>query len=188
VQNRQTLLGTIQQASVCPDCRGEGKKAENPCKDCGGPGRVEKEADVTMKIPAGIDNGQTVRMTGLGHAGEKGGPAGDLYIHVRVKQHKRFERNGFDIVTTEPISITQAVLGDTIEVETVYGAVNLKIPSGTQPNTKFKLRAKGVPEINSSSKGDHIVIANVQIPKKLSKKEKKLFEELQESEGKSGWF
>ncbi|MDP6756348.1 MAG: DnaJ C-terminal domain-containing protein, partial [Patescibacteria group bacterium] len=185
---RQTMLGTFQQASVCPDCRGEGKKAENPCKDCGGPGRVEKQSDVTIKIPAGIDNGQTVRMTGLGHAGEKGGPSGDLYIHVRVKPHKRFERNQFDIITTEPISISQAALGDTIEVETVHGAVNLKIPTGTQPNTKFKLRGKGVPEINSSSKGDHIVIAEVKVPKKLSRKEKKLFEDLQESEGKSGWF
>lgn len=187
-KTHSTMLGTFQQASVCPDCRGEGKKAEQPCKDCGGPGRVEKQSDVTIKIPSGIDNGQTVRMSGLGHAGDKGGAAGDLYIHVRVKPHKRFERNGFDIITTEPISITQAVLGDTIEVQTVHGAVNLKIPSGTQPNTRFKLRAKGVPEINSSRKGDHIVIANVQIPKKLSKKEKGLFEELQESEGKGGWF
>jgi len=188
VQNRQTMLGTIQQASICPECRGEGKKAESPCHECGGQGRVEKQSDVTVKIPAGIDNGQTVRMSQLGNAGSKGGPAGDLYIHVRVKDHKKFERHGFNIITGEPISITQAVLGDTIQVQTVHGDVNLKIPSGTQPNTKFKLRAKGVPEINSSSKGDHIVIANVQIPKKLSKKEKKLFEELQESEGKTGWF
>jgi molecular chaperone DnaJ len=188
IQTRSTLLGTFQQASVCPECRGEGKRAEQPCRDCGGPGRVEKQSDVTIKIPAGVDNGQTVRMTGLGHAGEKGGSSGDLYIHVRVKPDKRFERSGSDIITSEPISITQAVLGDTVQVETIHGAVKLKIPGGTQPMTKFKLRGKGVPHLQSSGKGDHIVIADIKIPKKLSRKEKKLFEELQESGGKSGWF
>jgi molecular chaperone DnaJ len=187
-QTRNTILGAIQQAAVCPDCRGEGKKAEKPCKDCDGKSRVEQQDDVKIKIPAGIDNGQTVRMSQLGNAGHKGGPNGDLYINVRVKPHKKFQRHGIDIVTTEPISITQAVLGDTIKVETVHGDVNLKIPSGTQPNTKFKLRSKGVPEIQSSNKGDHIVVADIKIPKKLSKKEKGLFEELKELEGKSGWF
>ena len=185
-QTRQTMLGTFQQASVCPECNGEGKKAEKSCSDCDGQGRVQVNDDVKIKIPAGINNGQTVRMSQLGNAGTKGGPNGDLYIHVRVKDHKRYERNEFDIVTAEPIAVSQAVLGDTIQVETVHGAVKLKIPAGTQPSTKFKLRGKGVPHIQSASKGDHIVIIDVKIPKKLSRKEKSLFEELKEEKG--SWF
>jgi len=186
VQTRSTMLGTFQTASICPECHGQGKSADKPCSNCHGQGRAEKQDDIKIKIPAGIDNGQTVRMQGLGNAGERGGLSGDLYIHVRVRPNKRFERNGSDIITIEPISVAQAVLGDTIKVETVHGAVNLKIPAGTQPSTKFKLRGKGVPHVQSSSKGDHIVIADIKIPKKLSRKEKKLFEELRDE--KSGWF
>jgi len=186
IQNRSTIFGTFQTASVCPECRGEGKSADKPCSECQGQGRMEKQDTVKIKIPAGIDNGQSVRMHGLGNAGSGGGPSGDLYIHVRVKPHKHFVRDQFDIITHEPISVSQAALGDTIEVETVHGAVKLKIPAGTQANTKFKLRGKGVPHVQSSEKGDHIVIADVQIPKKLSRKEKKLYEELKDEKG--GWF
>jgi len=188
VQTRSTMLGTFQSASICPECGGEGKSAQQPCRGCNGQGRVEKQSDVAIKIPAGINHAQTVRMSGLGNAGEKGGPSGDLYVHVRVKQHKKFERNGYEIITHEPVSVTQAVLGDTIKVETVHGNVNLKIPAGTQPGTKFKLRGKGAPHVQSSSKGDHIVIADVKIPSKLSRKEKKLFEELKENKDKGTWF
>jgi len=186
-QTRSTLLGTFQSASACPECRGEGKSAENPCKECNGQGVYERPEEVTIKIPAGIGNGQTVKMSGLGHAGERGGPAGDLYIHIRVKSHKRFERDGYDIVTHESLSVGQAVLGDTMQVETVHGPVNLKIPAGTQPGTQFKLRNKGVPHVHASSKGDHIAVAHVIIPSKLSRKEKKLYEELRDAKG-TGWI
>ncbi|MBI2050760.1 MAG: molecular chaperone DnaJ [Parcubacteria group bacterium] len=187
VHTRSTLLGTFQSATVCPECRGEGKSAENPCKECSGQGVYERPEEVKIKIPAGIDNGQTVIMSGLGHAGEHGGQPGDLYIHIRVKSHKRFERDGYDIITREPLSVSQAVLGDTVQVETVHGPVNLKIPAGTQAGTRFKLRDKGVPHVHASSKGDHIVVADVIIPSKLSRKEKKLYEELRDAKGK-GWL
>lgn len=187
VHTRSTLLGTFQSARACPECRGEGKSAEHPCKECGGQGVYERPQEVKIKIPAGIDNGQTVKMAGLGHAGERGGAPGDLYVHIRVKDHKRFEREGYNIITHEPLSVSQAVLGDTIQVETVHGPVNLKIPNGTQSGTRFKLANKGVPHIHASSKGDHIVVADVQIPSKLSRKEKKLYEELGDAKGK-GWL
>ncbi|MEK7189074.1 MAG: molecular chaperone DnaJ, partial [Patescibacteria group bacterium] len=151
VHTRSTLLGTFQSASVCPECRGEGKSADVPCKECHGQGVYERPQEVKIKIPSGIDNGQTVKMSGLGHAGERGGQPGDLYVHIRVKSHKRFERDGYTIITHEPVSVSQAALGDTIQVETVHGPVNLKIPSGTQPGTRFKLNAKGVPHVHSSS-------------------------------------
>ena len=187
VHTRSTLLGTFQSATVCPECRGEGKSAEHRCRECNGQGVYERPEEVKIKIPAGIDNGQTVKMSGLGHAGERGGPAGDLYVHVRVKSHKKFEREGYDIITHEPISVAQATLGDTIQVETAHGAVNLKIPSATQPGMQFRLRGKGIPHVHASSKGDHIVVADVIIPSKLSRKEKKLYEELRDAKGK-GWL
>ncbi len=187
MHTRSTLLGTFQSASVCPECRGEGKSADVPCKECRGQGIYERPEEVNIKIPSGIDNGQTVKMSGLGHAGERGGSSGDLYVHIRVKSHKRFERDSYTIITHESLSVSQAALGDTIQVETVHGAVNLKIPQGTQPGTRFKLNAKGVPHVHSSSKGDHIVIADVVIPSKLSRKEKKLYEELADAKGK-GWL
>ncbi|OJI06168.1 molecular chaperone DnaJ [bacterium CG10_46_32] len=185
MQTRSTMLGTFQSASVCPECRGEGKRAETPCKQCNGAGAYERPEEVKVKIPAGIDNGQTIRLSGLGNAGERGGEQGDLYVHIRVKNHKQFEREGYTIITHEPMSVSQAVLGDTIEVETVHGKVNLKIPAGTQPGTQFKLGTKGVPHVQSSSKGDHIVIAEVRIPSKLSRTEKKLYEDLRDEKGKS---
>ena len=188
IHTRSTMFGTFQTASTCSECNGEGKSADVPCGQCHGQGRIEKQENVKINIPAGIDNSQTVRMSGLGNAGERGGASGDLYIHVRVKPHKRFVREGFDIITSELILVSQAVLGDTIQVETVHGPVKLKIPAGTQPNTKFKLRSKGVPHINSDAKGDHIVIAEIQIPKKLSRKEKKLYEELRSEGLRGGWF
>ncbi len=187
VHTRSTLLGTFQSATVCPECRGEGKSAENPCKECRGQGVYERPEEVKIKIPAGIDNGQTVKMSGLGHVGGRGGPAGDLYVHIRVKPDKRFEREGYDIITRESLSVSQAVLGDAIGVETVHGPVNLKIPSGTQAGARFKLRDKGVPHVHASSKGDHIVVADIRIPSKLSRKEKKLYEELRDAKGK-GWI
>ncbi len=187
-RTQSTMFGAFQTQSPCPECKGEGNTYETKCKDCKGEGTKREESEVTIKIPSGIDNGQIVKMRGLGNAGIRGGEAGDLYVHVRVKEDKRYERDGYHVYTHEPLTISQAVLGDDITVETVHGEVTLKIPAGTQPGTKFKLKGKGIPEIQSSSKGDHIVIVEVKIPEKVNKKEKKIFEELKEHEKDSSWF
>ena len=188
IHTQSTMLGSFQTRAVCPDCHGEGKKASSPCRVCSGQGKVHKKDDVNLKIPAGIDNGQTVRMTGLGNAGIKGGTAGDLYIHVRVKPHKKFSRNGSDILSDETISVSQAVLGDDIPVDTVHGQGKLKIPPGTHSGKVFKLSGKGIHSSHAGT-GDHLVKIEVSIPAKLGKKEKDLYEQLAKLEkGDKKWF
>lgn len=188
-QTRSSILGSIQTRTVCPDCAGQGKVNEQNCGDCHGQGRQYLKEEVIIKIPAGIDNGQTVLMSGLGDNGEQGASSGDLYINVRVKPSQKFVRDGIDIKTQVQISISQAALGDKVDIETVYGSVKLKIPAGTQSGKVFKLAGKGVPHLQSSGQGDHLVKINVAIPAKLTKKQKQLFEELKEIENKkSGWF
>ncbi len=177
IHTQSTMLGSFQTRAACPDCLGEGKKASTPCRVCHGAGKVHKKDDVSLKIPAGIDNGQTVRMTGLGNAGSKGGTAGDLYIHVRVKSHKKFSRNGNDILSNEIITVSQAVLGDDIPVDTVHGQGKLKIPAGTHSGKVFKLSGKGIRSSHAGT-GDHLVKVEVSIPAKLGKKEKSLYEQL----------
>ncbi len=189
IHTRTTILGNMQSRAVCPECQGEGKSAETRCPQCGGRGRKPSREDVKIKIPAGIDGGQTVKMSGLGSAGLKGGASGDLYIHIRVRAHKKFKRDSETIHTLEPISISQAVLGDDITVETVQGAVKLKIPSGTPAGKVFKLAGKGVPRIHGSTSGDHLVTVDIIVPAKLSRKEKEIFEQLRKIEkGDKGWF
>ena len=188
-QSRSSILGTIQTRVVCPDCSGEGKVNEKNCADCHGQGRQLTKEAVDIKIPAGIDNGQTVRMSGLGSVGRSGAEAGDLYISVNVKNSKKWRRENYNILTFAKISIAQAVLGDKIGIETVHGAVELKIPQGTESGKVFKLSSKGVPKLQSSGNGDHLVEVAIEIPNKLSKKQKQLFEELKNlDKDKSGWF
>ncbi len=178
---QRTMLGTFQTRSACPECGGEGKRPESPCKACRGEGRAHQKEDVRIKIPAGIDNGQRIRISGRGNAGRNGGGAGDLYVRVRVREDSRFVREGDDIITEERISIPQAVLGDSIEVQTVHGPVKLKVPSGTQSGKVFKLSGKGIPRLNRGGTGDHLVRIMVDIPSKLSRRQKKLFEELRDA-------
>jgi molecular chaperone DnaJ len=173
---QRTILGMVQQKRTCSDCQGNGKIAKEKCSSCAGVGVEKKQKTVTVTIPAGVDDGMTLRLQGEGEA-VKGGHPGDLFIRVFVKKDKRFERRGHTIISEKLIGFTQAALGDKVEIETVDGAVELKIPSGTQSHTQFKLRGKGVPQ-NASSRGDHIVIVKVETPKKLNKKQKKLLEEL----------
>jgi len=182
VHARATILGNMQTASMCPECHGEGKKAEKPCSDCGGAGKRHESNDMEIAIPSGIDGGQSIRITGKGHAGIRGGEAGDLYVRVRVKQDKRFERDNDMILSEQHISIAQAALGDSIDVGTVHGAVSLKIPPGTESGKVFKLRGKGVPHVHDNGTGDHLVHIVVDIPSKLSRKQRKLFEELKNTE------
>ncbi len=179
VHVQRTILGNFQTATVCRVCQGEGKKAEKSCRNCGAQGIVKKQEAVTMTIPAGIDNGETLRVSHQGEAGRHGGGAGDLYITVRVKPDSRFARDGQTISTTLVVSISEAVLGIKKIVETLDGPVELNIPPGTQSGTKLRLKGRGVPALQKSSRGDHLVLVLVKIPEKLNRQARKLYEELQ---------
>ncbi len=182
---QQTLFGRTRTQTVCPQCGGEGKTIENPCKTCGGEGQVATEKTVTVNIPAGVDTNNQLRLSGLGHKGVKGGPPGDLYIVFEVEDDDVFERHGDDLVVKIPLTISQAVLGDEIIVPTPHGDVKLKIPAGTQPGKRFRIRSKGMPNLRSKRNGDLHAIADVQIPTKLSKKQRELFESLSKTDLKA---
>ncbi len=182
VVEQQTILGRIQTESTCPECGGKGKKITKHCSSCNGAGRVKKTSKIDVNIPAGIDNEQTLRLSGRGEAGLNGGPNGDLYINVVVKPHEIFERDGNDIYLELPITFSQAALGTTIEVKTLHGKVALKIPSGTQSNTKFKLANKGIQNSNTGRSGHQYVIVNVVTPTKLSNEQKELFTKLSKTD------
>jgi len=177
-QVQHTILGQFRTVGVCPECRGEGKKASENCSKCRGQGRVRDTEKIKVKIPAGIDNGETIRLTGKGEAGQKGGVAGDLYITLRVKPDPEFKRDGYDIRSETEISFSQAALGTKIEVNTLDGSVRLKIPSSTQSGKIFILKGKGVPRLRGSGCGDQFVTVNVVTPAKLTKKQKELLKEL----------
>lgn len=175
---QRTILGNIQVESVCPNCNGEGKTYAKKCTKCNGSGLVNEAVTLKIKIPAGIDNGETIRLSGHGEAGERGASAGDLYVKVMVAPDKRFERHGYDINSKVEISFTNAVLGAKIDVETLEGKVKLKIPAGTQSGTVFKLRGKGIQKLRGSGKGNHFVKVNIKTPTNINRKQKKLLEEL----------
>ncbi len=178
VQN--TILGQMRTVGACPDCKGEGKKYSQNCKKCKGQGAVKDHDEMQVRIPAGISDGQSIRLAGRGEAGLKGSPAGDLYIRIRVKEDKDFEREGNDIVSTIEIPFSVATLGGKVPVNTVDGEVILKIPSGTPSGKVFRIRDKGVPYLKTRGRGDHLVTVKVRVPSKPSKKIKKLLEELAE--------
>ncbi len=178
IQQKRILFGSFQTVAPCHECSGEGQRPEKNCPKCGGTGIIKGEEKLDMKIPAGISNGEAIRLSGKGEAGRRGSGAGDLYIKIRVKPDKRFQRDGYDIFNQKEIAFSQAALGAAVDVETVDGAVELKIPSGIQSGELIRLRGKGVPHLQSSGRGDHIVQIIVKTPKKLSKKAKKLLEEL----------
>lgn len=173
----QTIFGNFSSRSVCPQCQGLGKIVKNPCSSCKGLGRKRGRVETTIKIPAGVDDGQTIRFTGMGNVGEKGQPAGDLYLLIHVHTDPQFRRQGSNIYSELPISFTQAALGDVVEVETVDGEVNLRIPSGTQPETEFRLRGHGATMVGTKNRGDQIVKIKVKIPTKLSKSQQELLRE-----------
>jgi len=175
---RRTILGTFQQTSVCPECQGEGKIPEKKCKKCGGDGRTREYEKIKIKIPAGIKDGQTIRLENMGEAGEKGGEAGDLYVNVHVISDKRFERDGDDIHSETEISFSQAALGDKISVETIGGEVKLKIPAGTQSGEIFRLKGHGVKHLSRFGHGDQYVRIQVVTPRNLTREEKEIFEKL----------
>ncbi len=178
-KNTRSFFGSFSQVITCPDCLGEGKSYEKKCSKCGGDGRIKKEQEIEINIPAGIASGQTISMQGAGEAGGKGARSGDLYILVRVKNHKKFTRHNNDILSTEEISFSCATLGGEIEIETIEGNLILKIPAGTQSGETFRIREKGVPDVHGRGRGNHLVKIIVRIPKKLSREQRRLIEELE---------
>jgi len=177
-RTQRTILGTIQTATVCPTCKGQGKKPEKVCSKCNGSGVVSGVNNIKVKIPAGIDNNEVIKLSGQGEAGRNGGQSGDLYIHAKVKASYKFKRQGYDIYTKEDISFKQAALGDKIDVETIDGDVKLKIPAGTQTGTMFKLRGKGIQKLRGFGKGDHFVEAIARTPENLTRAQRKVLEEM----------
>lgn len=178
IQTQQrTMLGYMTNVSTCPECHGTGKIIKTPCKDCRGTGKVRKTKTIEIDIPAGIDDGQTMQLSGQGEAGERGGPSGDLLITIRVRRHPLFRRQDNDVYITMPITIVQAALGATVKVPTLDGTVEYDIPEGTQPGTRFRLRGKGIPFLRGRGRGDQYVTVDVEIPKNLSAKQKELLRE-----------
>ncbi len=182
-QTQRTPLGQMVRTGVCERCQGEGQIIENPCTECNGSGTKRERSTVTINIPAGIEDGNQLRMSGEGQAGERGAPAGDLYIIVNVKDHEIFERRGDDIHVEVPINFVQAALGDEIEVPTVDGEVKFRIPEGTQPGDVLRLRNKGVPRLRGSGRGDQLIHAKVVIPRSLNQEQRELLEEFAEISG-----
>jgi molecular chaperone DnaJ len=178
IQEQQTIFGRTRTQATCPKCQGRGKTIKKRCGSCSGDGVVSSEKVVSVKIPAGIDTNQQLRMQGFGHKGVNGGPSGDLYIVFEVEIDDRFERSGDDLIMEMPLTVTQATLGADIEIPTPYGAVSLKIPAGTQADKTFRLKGKGMPNVRGKTTGDLHVISKIVIPTKLSKEQEKLFEKL----------
>ncbi|MEI6288474.1 MAG: molecular chaperone DnaJ [bacterium] len=176
---QQTILGNFQSTAVCSECHGTGKRPDKKCSKCRGTGSVYGTEKIKVKIPAGISSGQSIKLSGKGEQPDRpGGQAGDLYIHVRVRENKKFRRVGDDVFSESHISLTQAILGDSIGIETVDGEVKLKIHEGTQSHTQFRLRDKGVPHLNGRGRGDHLVDVIVDIPRSISRNTRKILEDL----------
>ena len=183
-QERQTILGTMVNVITCPRCSGNGRIVIDPCKTCHGNGQVQITKPLSVKIPAGVDNEMQMRLTGEGAPGINNGPAGNLFIVMHVKPHQYFQRRGDDIYLSLDINITQAALGDELVVPTVDGDADLSIPAGTQPGTKFTLRARGVPRVKRSGRGDQHIMVQVAIPKKVTDDQRDIFLELGKTLGK----
>ena len=173
--------GFFVTEAICPTCHGSGKKIEKPCKSCHGEGRVHKKKNLSVKIPAGVDTGNQLRLSGEGAAGENGAPAGDLYVVIHVKEHHIFERDGNNLYCEVPISFSMAALGGEIEVPTLDGKVKLKIPAETQTGKLFRMRGKGVNSTRSGYAGDLICRVVIETPVNLNKEQKELLEKLEES-------
>ncbi len=182
----RTAFGVMSSTSPCPDCSGTGKIIHSPCPKCRGKGAVRKNTTARVEFPAGIDDGQTLSVHGLGHRGVNGGIAGDLLVTVSVLPHSQFERDGFNVYYDMPITITQAALGDSVEVPTLDGKVKYTIPEGTQTGTVFRLRGKGIQRLNASGRGDQFVKVRVETPMNLTSEQKELLRKLGETFGEEG--
>lgn len=175
---------SVQQ--TCPACKGAGTTIANPCGDCHGRGRIRKTRTLSVKVPAGVDDGDRIRLSGEGEAGRNGGPAGDLYVEIRVRKHKLFERDGANLACEVPVSFATATLGGEVELPTLDGNVSLKIPSGTQSGKVFRLRGKGVTTVRDPRQGDLFAQVSVETPVNLTKEQKELLEQFETSVKKGG--
>jgi molecular chaperone DnaJ len=175
--------GFFSVSKTCSKCGGTGRIIKDPCIDCNGTGKVRVERELTIKIPAGVDTGSKLKVTGEGEMGEFGGPRGDLYIFVNVKEHEFFKREGINIYCSVPISFVKAVFGGEIKVPTLYGEEVLEIPSGTPSGRVFKFKGKGLPRVGGTHRGDQIITVYIDVPKKLNQRQKELLEEFAKASG-----
>ena len=182
---QRTIMGTFATTAPCSRCNGTGKIIHQPCPDCRGTGAVRKQKKITVKVPAGIDNGQSISLRGQGNAGVNGGPPGDLIITIGVRSHERFVREGSDVLSEETVSFVQAALGGELEIPTVDGKVKYTLPEGTQPGTTFRLRGKGIPYLNGKGRGDHYVTVRVEVPRNLNGEQKAALKKFGETMGET---
>ena len=175
---QRSIFGQFVNSAVCPQCQGEGVIINDPCKECKGTGVQKKKRTVAVKIPGGVASGNVIRISGEGHAGQRGGQAGNLYVEVSVAKHEYFEREGDDIVYQLPVNIAQASLGTEVEVPTLHGPHKIKVPAGSQSGKVFRIKDWGVPHLKSRGAGDQLVVLKVETPENLTKEQKKLLEQL----------
>jgi len=180
---QQSIFGRFTNITTCPQCRGEGRIITDPCHQCRGTGKEKHQRSILVKIPAGIDNDSRIRLNGEGDAGTRGGPPGNLYLSLSVKEHEFFTRDNDNILYGLPINFAQAALGAETEVPTLHGNVNLKLPAGSQTGQVFRLKNKGIPHLHGRGQGDQLVRLLVITPESLTKKQRQLFEELAEDLG-----
>ena len=181
-QTQRTPFGAFSSTGPCPNCRGTGKIIKKPCKKCRGTGQERRSRKLSVKIPAGIDDGQSVALRGQGGAGVNGGPTGDVIVTVSIRPHPLFQRDGYDVWCEVPISYAQACLGDKLIVPTIDGKVEYTMPAGTQPGTVFRMRGKGIQAVNGRGRGDQFVKVTLEVPKNLSDHQKDLLRKLEDSD------
>ncbi len=169
--------GLFSIAKTCPECQGAGKVIRDPCPECRGAGALRKQQSLSVKIPAGVDHGSRLKLRGEGETGQRGGPAGDLYVVIHVREHAIFRREGSDVICDVPIGMTQAALGADLEIPTPHGVVKMKVPPGTQSGKVFRLKGKGAPDLRGYGTGDMLARVQVEVPRKLTKRQKELLEE-----------
>ena len=179
-QIKRTFLGSVTHWTICPECKGEGQKPEKPCNVCKGEGRVKENEDIKIFIPAGIDSNQVIKVAEKGEAGKRGGEPGNLYARILVKKHSVFHRQGDDLLISQPISFSQAVLGDKIDIPTLEGKILLKVPSGSESGKVLRISNKGIPRFSGFGRGNLYVELIVKTPKYLTKEQKVLLKKLQE--------
>ncbi|MBI2102481.1 molecular chaperone DnaJ [Candidatus Woesearchaeota archaeon] len=187
-RTQRTPFGLFQQTGPCSECQGRGEVATDSCEVCHGERVIRRKKEIEVTIPAGVEEGTRLRVRGEGGVGSHNGPSGDLYVGIRLLPHKIFVRRENDLLLTVPLSFTQAVLGDEIEVPTIDGKAMLKIPAGTQSETTFKMSSKGLPSLHGSGRGDQLVKVHIQIPTKLSKKQKDLIVQLKEEKASKSFL
>ena len=183
---QRTLFGVFETTTTCPKCNGKGKVIKNKCESCHGDGYIRRKVNVDVNVPAGINSGQQLRISGKGERGINGGPNGDLYIEIIVSAHKHFTRKGNDIYVTIPISYVDAVLGCKIDVPTIHGDVSVEVPAGIQNGQQLRIKGKGIKDLRSNSIGDEYIVLDIKVPTKVSKEEKEIYKKLKGIEEKQG--